>query len=85
MADICLTAVDVERSAAGVASLYGARQTGGMLDAWLIAEEDAGLAPVISDLGIHVGVAPLWMSGAEKSAALAADALSLGAGVCRVG
>ena len=43
MADVCLTAIGVETSALAVAAHYGARSAGGLLDAWLIAEEDAAL------------------------------------------
>ena len=45
MADVCLAAIGVETSAAAVAAHYGARADGGLLDAWLLAEEDAAAAP----------------------------------------
>ena len=41
MADACLSAIGVETSAAAVAGHYGARIAGGLLDGWLVAEEDA--------------------------------------------
>ena len=47
----------------------------GLLDAWLIAEEDAALAPGIETAGLHTVVAPLWMRDADTSAALASAAL----------
>ena len=75
MADVCLTAIGVETSAAAVAAHYGARTAGGLLDAWLIAEEDAASAPDVERLGIRPVVAPLWMRDAATSAALAEAAL----------
>jgi LPPG:FO 2-phospho-L-lactate transferase len=76
MADVCLTAIGVETSAAAVAAHYGARSEGGLLDAWLVAEEDAGAAQGVRDLGIDVLVTPLWMKDETHSAALAEAALS---------
>ena len=75
MADVCLTAIGVETSAAAVAAHYGARTSGGLLDAWLMAEEDATSAPEVDRLGILAVVAPLWMRDAATSAALAEAAL----------
>jgi LPPG:FO 2-phospho-L-lactate transferase len=75
MADVCLTAIGVETSASAVAAHYGARSRGGLLDAWLIAEEDAALASDIAGLGIRSLVTPLWMTDAARSAALAESAL----------
>lgn len=71
MADVCLTAIGVETSAAAVAAHYGARSQGGLLDAWLVADEDETLAPAVAELGIRSVVAPLWMTDAARSAALA--------------
>ena len=75
MADICLTAIGVETSTEAVAAHYGARTSGGLLDAWLMAEEDAASAPDVGRLGIRPVVAPLWMRDAATSAALAEAAL----------
>ena len=75
MADVCLTAIGVETSAAAVAAHYGARSSGGLLDAWLMAEEDAASARDVGRLGIRPVVAPLWMRDAASSAALAEAAL----------
>jgi LPPG:FO 2-phospho-L-lactate transferase len=79
MADVCLAAIGVQTSAAGVAAHYGARAADGLLDAWLIAEEDGASAAEIEKLGIRPVVAPLWMRDAETSAALAEAALAAGA------
>ncbi|MEX0152071.1 2-phospho-L-lactate transferase [Microbacterium sp. LMI1-1-1.1] len=75
MADVCLTAIGVETSAAAVARHYGARSDGGILDAWLLAEEDADAAPEVTAAGIRAVVAPLWMTDVDASAAIAAAAL----------
>ncbi|WP_194396756.1 2-phospho-L-lactate transferase [Microbacterium atlanticum] len=76
MADVCLTAIGVETSAAAVASLYGARAAGGVLDAWLIAEEDAPAAAEVAGLGIRPLVRPLWMTDASRRTALGEAALA---------
>ncbi|GAA1975622.1 2-phospho-L-lactate transferase [Microbacterium pumilum] len=76
MADVCLSAIGVETSASAVAAHYGARAQGGLLDAWLVAEEDADSASVIEGRGIRTLVAPLWMKDEAHSAALAEAALS---------
>jgi LPPG:FO 2-phospho-L-lactate transferase len=57
MADKCLAAIGVECSAAGVAGLYGARTSGGLLDGWLVDPTDGG---VEAD-GIEVRGHDLWM------------------------
>ena len=75
MADVCLTAIGVETSAAAVAALYGARSHGGVLDAWLLAEEDAALSADVAGRGIRSLVTPLWMTDAARSTALAEAAL----------
>ena len=75
MADVCLTAIGVETSAAAVAAHYGSRAHGGLLDAWLIAEEDEAAAAGIAGLGIRSVVTPLWMKDEERSSALAEAAL----------
>lgn len=76
MADVCLTAIGVETSAEAVAAHYGARPAGGVLDAWLLAEEDAGLADEVGSRGIRALVAPLWMTDVAASAAIAETALA---------
>ncbi|WP_426322251.1 2-phospho-L-lactate transferase [Microbacterium sp. E-13] len=75
MADVCLTAIGVETSASAVAALYGARPNGGLLDAWLIAEEDEALADEVAGLGIRSLVRPLWMTDAARQTALGEAAL----------
>ena len=76
MADVCLAAIGVETAADAVAAHYGARTDGGLLDAWLLAEEDAALALAVEAVGIRAVVAPLWMTDAGASASLAEAALT---------
>lgn len=75
MADVCLAAIGVETSSSAVAEHYGSRGADGVLDAWLIAEEDEALAAAVAGLGIRSLVTPLWMTDAARSAALAEAAL----------
>jgi LPPG:FO 2-phospho-L-lactate transferase len=70
MADRCLPALGIEVSAEGVGRHYGARGSGGLLDAWLVAEDDAADVP-----GVDVRRVPLLMSSPEATAALARAAL----------
>lgn len=79
MADACLTAIGVETSALAVAAHYGSRASGGMLDGWLVADEDAGLVARVASLGIAARAVPLWMRDVPLSAALAGEALDLAA------
>ena len=76
MADVCLAAIGVETSAPAVAGLYGARSNGGLLDVWLVAEEDQARAAEVAGLGIRPFVRPLWMTDAARSTALAESALT---------
>jgi LPPG:FO 2-phospho-L-lactate transferase len=76
MADVCLTAIGVDTSASAVAGLYGARGGAGLLDAWLIAEEDEAAADAVAGLGIRPLVRPLWMTDPERQAALGEAALA---------
>jgi len=75
MADVCLAAIGVASTAAAVGAQYGGRPEGGLLDAWLIAEEDAAEAPGVERSGIRPVVTPLWMTDAATRAALAEAAL----------
>jgi LPPG:FO 2-phospho-L-lactate transferase len=65
MADKCLAAIDVPCTAAGVGALYGARSTGGILDAWLVDTVDAD----VEVPGVQVRACPLWMT--DEAATLA--------------
>ncbi|WP_433347526.1 2-phospho-L-lactate transferase [Micromonospora sp. CA-111912] len=73
MADRCLAVVGVECSAAGVGGLYGSRSTGGLLDGWLVAPEDADA--VVPD--VTVRAVPLLMTDEAATAAMVRAALEL--------
>ncbi|MEU9504945.1 2-phospho-L-lactate transferase [Micromonospora sp. NPDC048170] len=73
MADRCLSVLGVECSAAGVGRLYGGRSAGGLLDGWLVAEEDAGT--VVPE--VTVRAAPLRMTDEAATAAMVRAALEL--------
>jgi LPPG:FO 2-phospho-L-lactate transferase len=70
MADRCLPVLGIEVSAEGVGRHYGARASGGLLDAWLVHSGDTADVP-----GVDVRAVPLLMSSHEASAALARAAL----------
>ena len=66
-ADRCLAAINVECSAEGIGRHYGARSAGGILDAFLIAEDDTADIP-----GVRVVPRPLLMSDPETTAVMVA-------------
>ncbi|MFB9675301.1 2-phospho-L-lactate transferase [Streptosporangium vulgare] len=69
MADACLTAIGVETTAQAVLELYGSP----LVDGWLVAEEDAGVALA----GVDVEARPLIMHDVESAAAIARAALDM--------
>jgi LPPG:FO 2-phospho-L-lactate transferase len=75
MADRCLSALDIEVSAEGVGRHYGARGSGGLLDAWLVAPGDGASVP-----GVDVREVPLMMSSPQATKALARAALDAARG-----
>jgi LPPG:FO 2-phospho-L-lactate transferase len=79
MAAQLLEAVGVEVSAAGVAGLYGARSSGGVLDGWLVDEADGDAVPEVERAGIGCRAVPLMMSDRDATARMAAAALDLAA------
>jgi LPPG:FO 2-phospho-L-lactate transferase len=84
MADRMLAAIGVETSAAAVARHYGARGSGGLLDAWLVDTVDAAAVPALTSSGIRTRAVPLLMRDTTHSAAMAAAALDLAAEIaCR--
>jgi LPPG:FO 2-phospho-L-lactate transferase len=70
MADRCLPVLGIEVSAEGVGRHYGARASGGLLDAWLVAPCDGATIP-----GVDVREVPLLMSSPDATSALARAAL----------
>ncbi len=83
MADRMLAAIGVETSAAAVARHYGARGSGGLLDAWLVDTVDAAAVPALTSSGIHARAVPLLMRDTRHSAAMAAAALDLAAEIAK--
>jgi LPPG:FO 2-phospho-L-lactate transferase len=80
MADACLAAIGIETSAEAVGLHYGSRSAGGLLDAWLVGEEDAGAVPALEAAGLRARSVPLWLRDRETSARLAADAIAASRG-----
>lgn len=76
MADICLQSAQVEVSALGVAELYGARSTGGLLDAFLIDTVDEKSGVQIEKLGMSVFTQSIWMNNTTEAIDLAAATLA---------
>lgn len=79
MADACLPVIGVETTAEAVGRHYGSRTRGGLLDGWLVDEADAAAAGPLEASGLAVASVPLWMRDLETSAALAGEAIDLGA------
>jgi LPPG:FO 2-phospho-L-lactate transferase len=72
-ADRMLTSLGHESSAVGVARLYE-----GLVQAFVIDEQDEGLAPQIEALGMAVSILPTVMHNDEDRAGLARALLALG-------
>jgi LPPG:FO 2-phospho-L-lactate transferase len=77
MADACLHTIGVTTSAEAVGLHYGARTSGGLLDAWLVDESDAAALPALLAAGIRSAAVPLWMHDLPATTAMAASALHL--------
>ena len=73
MADACLAAIGVETTAAAVAAHYGA----GLLDGWLVDDQDKAAADDPRLAGIAVRALPLFMTDLAAAAEIARAALSL--------
>jgi LPPG:FO 2-phospho-L-lactate transferase len=73
MADACLTAIGVQTSAAAVAAHYGA----GLLDGWLVDEQDKAAVDAPELAGIAVRALPLYMTDLPASAEIARAAVAL--------
>jgi len=79
MADRLLPAVGAETSALGVATWYGARRHGGLLDGWVVDDVDAASLTALRELGVHATATNTLMDDVEVASALAASALELAA------
>lgn len=77
MAGECLDVIGVETTAAAVALHYGARGSGGLLDAWLVDETDATAVSALTAAGVQVRAVPLWMRDIPTAADMAAEALAI--------
>ena len=75
MADACLTAIGVETTATAVAAHYGA----GLLDGWLVDDQDKAAAEDPALAAIAVRVLPLYMTDLAATAEIARAALDLAA------
>jgi LPPG:FO 2-phospho-L-lactate transferase len=73
MADACLTAIGVDTTATAVAEHYGA----GLLDGWLVDDQDKAAVDDPRLAGITVRAVPLYMTNLATSAEIARAALSL--------
>jgi LPPG:FO 2-phospho-L-lactate transferase len=73
MADACLTAIGVETTATAVAAHYGA----GLLDGWLVDDQDKAAVDDPRLAGITVRALPLYMTDLEASAEIARAALAV--------
>ena len=77
MADACLHTIGVPTSAEAVGLHYGARSSGGVLDAWLVDQADSAALPVLAAAGIRSAAVPLWMRDVPSTQAMAAATLAL--------
>lgn len=77
MAHRLLPSVGADVSAAGVARWYGARRAGGLLDAWVVDDQDATSVPGVAALGMQARSAPTMLDDVDVAAALARTCLDL--------
>jgi LPPG:FO 2-phospho-L-lactate transferase len=75
MADACLTAIGVATSAAAVGAHYGS----GLIDGWLVDDQDKAAADDPALAGIEVRALPLYMRDLAATTAIARAALDLAA------
>ena len=75
MADACLTAIGVATSAAAVGAHYGP----GLIDGWLVDDQDKAAADDPDLAGIEVRAHPLYMRDLPATTAIARAALDLAA------
>jgi LPPG:FO 2-phospho-L-lactate transferase len=73
MADACLTAIGVQTTAVAVAEQYGP----GLLNGWLVDDQDKAAVDDPRLAGITVRALPLYMTDVAASAEIARAALSL--------
>jgi len=73
MADVCLAAIGVKTSAAAVGAHYGP----GLIDGWLVDDQDKAAADDPALAGLEVRALPLYMRDLPATAAIARAALDL--------
>jgi LPPG:FO 2-phospho-L-lactate transferase len=73
MADVCLTAIGVETSAAAVGAHYGPE----VINGWLVDDQDKDAAADPALAGIEVRVLPLYMRDLAATAEIARAAIDL--------
>jgi LPPG:FO 2-phospho-L-lactate transferase len=73
MADACLAAIGVQTSAAAVGAHYGP----GLIDGWLVDDQDKAAADDPALAGIEVRALPLYMRDLPATTAIARTALDL--------
>jgi len=77
MADKLLPVIGVDVAARAVGEHYAARSQGGLIDAWLVDEADAGAVAALESGGLRAASVPLYMTDPEAACALARHTLSL--------
>jgi len=77
MAGACLRAEGIETTAQAVAAHYGARSSGGLLDAWLVDTSDADSVDAITASGIACAAVPLFLTDVQASSEMARQAIEL--------
>jgi len=80
MAEQVLAAIGVASTAEAVGRHYGARSDDGVLDGWLVDEQDAEALPGLREAGLRAAAAPLMMTDDDATAAMAAAAIELVSG-----
>lgn len=83
MADKLLPAIGVDTSATGVALHFGARANGGLLDGWLVDEQDSEAVARVEAAGIACRARPLLMNDVPLATDIARATLDLAAEVSR--
>ena len=83
MADQLLEGLGVEVSTQGVATRYGARSAGGVLDGWLVDTRDESSVGPLTDAGIAARAVPLLMTDPSATEQLARDTLALASELSR--
>jgi LPPG:FO 2-phospho-L-lactate transferase len=76
MAEQVLAAIGVEASAGAVGRHYGARSEGGVLDGWLVDEQDVDALTGLGEAGLAAAAVPLMMTDDDATAAMAAAAMA---------